>query len=323
MMNIMHPTLRRLDLNLLPVFDAIYRHRSVRLAADELAMSTSALSHALSRLRITLNDPLFYREGHHMCPSVYAIQLAPSIASSLKFLNQELTPQTEFAAAASTECLQIAITDFTAFCIFPALMHRLQHEAPGLRFELLYLPHSPALTELLAGEVDLALGFSTSDDTRHPELDEIGWFEDEYVVISNTNRAQLTLEDYLAARHLVVTPWNEKKGVLDLQLEKMGYTRQIAIKTPSMLSAPFIVAESDLLMAIPRFAAEKLIPAMNIKIFPLPFAIRSFEVKIFSHKRSGQRGATNWLKAKLQTLAKEINLRQKEITGDRYLRTTP
>lgn len=41
MMNIMHPALRRLDLNLLPVFDAIYRHRSVRLAADELAMSTS------------------------------------------------------------------------------------------------------------------------------------------------------------------------------------------------------------------------------------------------------------------------------------------
>ncbi|MGV2398739.1 MAG UNVERIFIED_CONTAM: LysR family transcriptional regulator, partial [Klebsiella aerogenes] len=45
-MNIMHPALRRLDLNLLLVFDAIYRHSSVRLAADELAMSTSALSHA-------------------------------------------------------------------------------------------------------------------------------------------------------------------------------------------------------------------------------------------------------------------------------------
>lgn len=62
-MNIMHPVLRRLDLNLLPVFDAIYRHRSVRTAADELAMSTSALSHALSRLRATLNDPLFFAKG--------------------------------------------------------------------------------------------------------------------------------------------------------------------------------------------------------------------------------------------------------------------
>lgn len=48
-----------------------------------------------------------------------------------------------------------------------------------------------------------------------------------------------------------MTPWNEKQGVLDVRLEQLGYTRQIAIKTPSMLSAPFIVAESDLLMAIP------------------------------------------------------------------------
>ncbi|EOV9591705.1 LysR family transcriptional regulator [Cronobacter sakazakii] len=306
MMNIMHPSLRRLDLNLLPVFDAIYRHRSVRKAADELAMSTSALSHALSRLRTTLNDPLFYREGHRMCPSVYATQLAPSIASALKFLNQELTPQPEFDPASSTECLQIAITDFTAFCIFPALMHRLQHDAPGLRFELRYLPHSPALNELLAGEMDLALGFSAPEDIRHAELDEINWLEDDYVVISSARRAQLTLEDYLAARHVVVTPWNEKQGVLDFQLERMGYTRHIELKTPSMLGAPFIVAESDLLMALPRFAAQKLLPATDLRIFELPFEIPSFEVKIYSHQRSGKRGATDWLKRVLQALARDM-----------------
>lgn len=166
-------------------------------------------------------------------------------------------------------------------------MHRLQYEAPNLRLELCYLPHSPALTELLAGDVDLALGFGTSDDIRHPELEEINGFEDEYVVISSTSRTRLTLEDYLAARHLVVTPWNERQGVVDLQLEQMGYTRQIAIKTPSMLSAPFIVAESDLLMAIPRFAAKQLMAATNIKIFSLPFTIKPFEVKIYSHKRAG------------------------------------
>ncbi|EJK9925938.1 LysR family transcriptional regulator [Cronobacter sakazakii] len=306
MMNIMHPSLRRLDLNLLPVFDAIYRHRSVRKAADELAMSTSALSHALSRLRTTLNDPLFYREGHRMCPSVYATQLAPSIASALKFLNQELTPQPEFDPASSTECLQIAITDFTAFCIFPALMHRLQHDAPGLRFELRYLPHSPALNELLAGEMDLALGFSAPEDIRHAELDEINWLEDDYVVISSARRAQLTYEDYLAARHVVVTPWNEKQGVLDSQLEKMGYARHIALKTPSMLGAPFIVAESDLLMALPRFAAQKLLPATDLRIFELPFEVPSFEVKIYSHQRSGKRGATDWLKRVLQALARNM-----------------
>ncbi len=60
--------------------------------------------------------------------------------------------------------------------------------------------------------MDLALGFSTAEDIRHHELEEIDWFEDEYVVISHTRRTALTLADYLAARHLVVTPWNEKAG---------------------------------------------------------------------------------------------------------------
>lgn len=289
-MNIMHPVLRRIDLNLLPVFDAVYRSRSVRLAAEELAMSTSALSHALSRLRSALNDPLFYREGHRMCPSVYASQLAPSIASALKFLNQELTPPAAFVPAASTDCMQIAITDFTAFCVFPTLMHHLQREAPGLRFELRYLPHSPALTELLAGEVDLALGFNTPDEPAHPDLEEINWLRDEYVVISQANRTALTLDAYLAARHLVVTPWNE---------------RQVAMKTPSMLSAPFIIEQSDLLMALPRRAAETMARAARLTIFPLPFPVPPFDVKIYAHQRSGKREATRWLISLLQTLVGE------------------
>lgn len=54
-----------------------------------------------------------------MSPSVYATQLAPSIASTLSFLNHELTPQPEFDPASSTESLQIGITDFTALRIFP------------------------------------------------------------------------------------------------------------------------------------------------------------------------------------------------------------
>lgn len=299
----MHSALRRLDLNLLPVFDAVFRHESVSQAADELSMSTSALSHALSRLRAALNDPLFHREGHRMSPSVYACQLAPAIAAALTSLNQNLSPKAAFDPAASDDCLQIAITDYTAFSVLPALINELQHTAPNLRFELRYLSHSPALNELLKGEVDLALGFKFSDETEHPELDTIDWFEDRYVVISNTRRTQLTLKDYLAARHLVVTPWNEKQGVIDLQLERLGYTRQVTIRTQSMLSAPFIVAQSDLLMTIPQYAAVRLRQAADITLFELPFSVPPYMTRIYSHRRSGKKAASDWLKQVLKGLA--------------------
>jgi len=293
----MHHVLRRLDLNLLPVFDAVFRHRSVRLAAIELSLSTSALSHALSRLREFFKDPLFYREGHKMCPSVYACQLAPYIAETLTGLNRHLSPLQPFDPLTSDDCFRIAVTDYTAFCVFPRLMHALIDTAPNLSFELCHLPHNPALIELLAGEIDMALSFSEPDSMHHPDLDETDLFSDEFMVIANARRSSLNLDDYLAAGHLVVTPWNEKQGLLDSHLARIGLKRRIAIRTPSMLSAPFIIAESELLMAIPSFVASKIKQAADVTSFRLPFPAPRFTVKIYSHKRSGKREPTEWIKS--------------------------
>ncbi|MDF7649673.1 LysR family transcriptional regulator [Pantoea sp. Acro-805] len=301
----MHHVLRRLDLNLLPVFDAVYRHRSVRLAAVELSMSTSALSHALTRLREFLKDPLFYREGHKMCPSVYAEELAPHIAQSLCALNQRLSPVKPFDPLNSSESFRIAVTDYTAFCVFPALMGEIEKMAPNIQFELCHLPNNPALNELLAGEVDLALGFSEPDDASHQDLDEVELFNDEFIVIGSSRRQSLTLDEYLAAGHLVVTPWNEKKGLLDTHLGHLGLERRIVLKTPSMLSSPHIIAKSDLLMAIPSYVAGQIAAMADVNSFKLPFYAPPFTVKIYSHKRSGKKSSTDWLKGVISRSIKD------------------
>ena len=84
--NIMHPALRRLDLNLLLFFDTVFRHQSVIWAASELAMSNSVLRHALRRLRKTFNDEVFYRSGQEMRPTVFAVGLSDTISDSLRTL---------------------------------------------------------------------------------------------------------------------------------------------------------------------------------------------------------------------------------------------
>ncbi len=53
----------RLDLNLLVVFDAIYREKNVSWAARTLGKSQPNVSAALSRLRNVFQDPLFVRNG--------------------------------------------------------------------------------------------------------------------------------------------------------------------------------------------------------------------------------------------------------------------
>ena len=51
------------DLNLLRLFDAVYRTRNVSRAAELLELTQPAASQGLSRLRTLVKDPLFMRPG--------------------------------------------------------------------------------------------------------------------------------------------------------------------------------------------------------------------------------------------------------------------
>jgi hypothetical protein len=87
-------------------------------------------------------------------------------------------------------------------------------------------------------------------------------------------RSRLTLDQYLAARHVVVTPWNEPRGVVDYVLDRLGLARQVAMQLPSVLAAPFVIAGSTLLMTVPNRAAQ-CCSAAPIRIYAAPFDIRA------------------------------------------------
>ena len=56
--------LRRVDLNMLIVFETLMHERSVTRAAEKLFLGQPAISAALGRLRNLFNDPLFVRGTH-------------------------------------------------------------------------------------------------------------------------------------------------------------------------------------------------------------------------------------------------------------------
>lgn len=75
--------LRRIDLNLLVVLDALLSERHVSRAAQRLAMSQPAVSHALGRLRELFGDPLLVRVKSRMQLTSLALELAPKLQASL------------------------------------------------------------------------------------------------------------------------------------------------------------------------------------------------------------------------------------------------
>ena len=75
--------LNRLDLNLLHVFDTIYREGSLTRAARALHLTQPAVSHSLSRLREHFDDPLFSRQGNQMVPTPLARRFLESMRPGL------------------------------------------------------------------------------------------------------------------------------------------------------------------------------------------------------------------------------------------------
>jgi DNA-binding transcriptional LysR family regulator len=83
--------LRSLDLNLLTVFEAIYELGNVSGAADRLALSQSAASHALARLRDACKDDLFVRARQGLSPTPVAQEMYPAIKQALDALRATLS----------------------------------------------------------------------------------------------------------------------------------------------------------------------------------------------------------------------------------------
>jgi len=101
--------LRSLDLTLLTVFVAIYELGTVGSAADHLALSQSATSHALSRLREACNDDLFVRGRQGLSPTPVAKEMYPAIKQALDALRATLAEASGFDPSTSQRRFRISI----------------------------------------------------------------------------------------------------------------------------------------------------------------------------------------------------------------------
>ncbi len=207
-----------LDLNLLKVFAAMYQTESVTQSADQLNLSQSACSHALTRLRERLDDDLFIRVDNKMIPTEYARHLAPNILPALSQLSQGLESSRPFCAQ-DRHIFRIAATDYTSWCMQPFLA-QISQQFPNIDIEFLQLEQRLPVDELKQGHIDLVCGFSHQEESNEA-LEHLIWFEDKYVNVrckQHPYQETLTLEQFLVFPHVLVTPWNEPRGIIDFSL---------------------------------------------------------------------------------------------------------
>ena len=122
--------IRRIDLNLLGVFDAVMQCRSVSEAARRLNVTPSAVSHTLARLRHVFGDELFIAGDIGMQPTRRALELAGPIRKGLAHIEAGIgAVPFDPASAARTFC--IAASDYTSVTVLPELVARMMQVAPA------------------------------------------------------------------------------------------------------------------------------------------------------------------------------------------------
>ena len=103
--------LRKADINLMVVFEALMLERNVTRVAEKLFLGQPTISSALNRLRTLFNDPLFIRVGHRMEPTARAEEIIQHLSPALDSLSSALSLTHDFDPSISTMTFRIGLSD--------------------------------------------------------------------------------------------------------------------------------------------------------------------------------------------------------------------
>ena len=296
-----------LDLNLLVALDTLLAERSVTRAAERLHLTQSAVSNALARLRRHLGDPLFERQGQGMAPTPQAKALAAPIRQALELLERGLRGPQHFDFAHAEREFVIALEDYGETMILPHFVDSLGREAPGVRVRIRPEPSARLAAELRDGEVDLALDYFP---IAQPGFRSEAVLTETLLTLARPDHAgigeRLTLEAYLAQRHVVLAAREGSRPMIDLALAKRGLSRRIAVTVPHFQSMPVLVRGSDLLATLPRRMAQLYARHFGLHTYPVPLRVPQFPVYLIWHEGCDADSGHAWFRRELATLCTRL-----------------
>lgn len=315
--------LQSLDLNLLRVLDVLLEERSVTRAGARLALSQSAVSHALGRLRHMLGDELFVRGPDGMRPTPRALEIGPQVHAALGQLQSALGPR-EFDPATSQRRFTIAAGAYSCAVLAPALVQRLAETAPGIELEIAEY-NADAIERMDAREVDFLIGGMLSGPGRFArELllqEELTW-----VIRASSPLARLPsvdLEALTSVPHIVISrrlrsgdtrverglvtraSW-EDAGAFDAALAAAGLQRRVGVTVPDTYSALAIASRSDMATLIPRRLALLSAQGGKLKLIEPPYVSTPVEIGLsFLRDRLSEPSLT-WMRDQLHEVARSL-----------------
>ncbi|MEO5923660.1 MAG: LysR family transcriptional regulator [Bryobacteraceae bacterium] len=291
-----------IDLRVLAIVSEVSRTRSVSQAAENLALSQSAVSMSLAKLRRHFNDPLFVRTSSGMEPTPHAVDLIQLLQKAEGLLQTALGHHVVFDPKTSDRRFTIHGTDIAQVTFMPPLMKRLGAIAPGIRIDLRRM--SDATSKLLeSGEADICVGFVPPMGAGYCQQ---RLFKERFVCAVRADHprigAQLDLDAYLSETHLAVATSGTGHSILEKTLETRRLRRTIGLTLPSFLGLTPVLSSLDYIATLPERLALNIAQSTPIKIFPLPVPMPPYIIVQQWHERYTHDPASRWLRSLIAEL---------------------
>jgi DNA-binding transcriptional LysR family regulator len=295
--------LSQIDLNLFVVLEAIYREGNLTRAGQQLNLTQPAISHALKRLRDMLQDPLFIRQGAHMMPTPFTRNMIEEVRQALQILEVSVSQAHNFVPEHTRRNFHISLWEYLEALILPPLLRRLTHASPGMTITTSRVKRRDIETELASGSLDLAIEIpmTMSDRIRQKWL-----LNEPFVVVARNGHpainGTLELETYLAQRHIQVSSRRQGPSLIDVELSRRGFRRQVCLRSQHNFTACMVVSQTDMLLTLPERHARLLnVGSMN-QVFPFPLLVPRLEAHLYWHESVENDPANRWLREQIENV---------------------
>ncbi len=300
------PKLGALDLNLLVVFDAIMRDRSVTRAGQRLGLSQPAMSHALTRLRHMLKDELFVRSPNGMMPTPRAEELATPIRIALDGLEQSLEP-VQFEPSKATATFRIAVDNYAAIVLVAPIAAHIARIAPGVTLDFRPSGTLNVLEQLDRSELHLAMGPSGVQGERFSRRRLL---QDQFVIVHRKGHPAARAQEFSTEKLITLPQLEISSAQFGPDFVEAGPGRSKPTSRPAMrapfLSAAQILATSDLVSVLPLNVAKTMTRSHPLVFQRLSRSPKPIEAAMIWLRRLDNQPAHAWLRDVISRITSDL-----------------
>ena len=293
--------MNNIDLNLLLVFNALIETRSVSKGAKLLNLSQPAMSHALARLRESLDDELFVRTPKGMIPTAKSEKMKHHIANGLGVIEKGLSENNQFIPEISQRRFSITSSDCECMTFIPYLVSNIIKNYPNISLAFRPPTIENFIADLDSSKIDIALGVGVTP-RANLVIEKI--YDEEYICLTRKDNplveSEVSLKQYLELEHILIDPLGARRGIVDSSLEKIGVKRNIRVSIPQFSLSPWVFLNNDLVVTIPKTLANEFLKILPVKAFSPPVEIKKLEGQMIWHKRNNNDPAHAWLREEIR-----------------------